>query len=558
MSDTTEYPDIPYGVLGPEPWQVFNVLEYGAVGDGVTDDTAAIQAAADAVEAAGGGVLYIPTGHYIISACLFLGSGTIMRGAGMQASRIEAAPWESWTGGFYSMVRNRNHNNTGRVISDENITVEYLFFDYSNFGTVPGGGAHAVGMRYVRNVRVQFVRARDGENLNAFLGCEDTLVFGCHATGQINCPYDQWAGAGYARVIGNFCDVEFAVQVANFNGIGDGLFTQTSSNIIISGNQFISRRTSNPSSISLAPLGTASATRRIIISGNDLTNVRIATEGNTSDVIIDGNLMRGNVNGTSAIQAYGDGVTLPARWKISNNIITDMATQSPSLAVIDYRGTDASVTDNIIKGGAYNYGIRFVSLNQASGNDIEPGTSGTILGPYVAQSNDDIMANGNAHGWRTTAGNIARFRMQTDNNLVLLGTLPDGNPRTIASVQMDSATSTLRFSAPIVIQDDLRYTVQNVAAAGTTISGATVLEHNLNVVTTCTAGVADGVALFTVDGLPQTIINITADVLKVYPNNSGSSQIDNGGASVPTTIAAGKSKTFIRVASGDFRTVAAT
>jgi len=42
-----------------------NVLDFGAVGDGVTEDTAAIQACIDAVAAAGGGTVDIPNGTYI-------------------------------------------------------------------------------------------------------------------------------------------------------------------------------------------------------------------------------------------------------------------------------------------------------------------------------------------------------------------------------------------------------------------------------------------------------------------------------------------------------------
>jgi hypothetical protein len=41
--------------------------DYGATGDGVTDDTAAVQAAINAVNAAGGGVLFFPEGSYLVT-----------------------------------------------------------------------------------------------------------------------------------------------------------------------------------------------------------------------------------------------------------------------------------------------------------------------------------------------------------------------------------------------------------------------------------------------------------------------------------------------------------
>ena len=41
-----------------------SVKDFGAVGDGTTDDTAAIQAAIDAVQTAGGGTVYVPKGQY--------------------------------------------------------------------------------------------------------------------------------------------------------------------------------------------------------------------------------------------------------------------------------------------------------------------------------------------------------------------------------------------------------------------------------------------------------------------------------------------------------------
>jgi len=59
----------------PAGYEVFNVKDYGAVGDGSTDDTSAIQSAINAVPNSGG-VVYLPRGTYKISDTLLIGNGS--------------------------------------------------------------------------------------------------------------------------------------------------------------------------------------------------------------------------------------------------------------------------------------------------------------------------------------------------------------------------------------------------------------------------------------------------------------------------------------------------
>ena len=58
----------------------YGVGDFGAVGDGVADDLAAIQSAIDAARANGGGIVAIPAGIYAISAPLSLKDGVSLRG----------------------------------------------------------------------------------------------------------------------------------------------------------------------------------------------------------------------------------------------------------------------------------------------------------------------------------------------------------------------------------------------------------------------------------------------------------------------------------------------
>jgi len=60
-----------------------SVKDFGATGDGTTDDTAAIQAAIDATELSNTGIVHFPPGNYKISATLTLSDiGVILRGNG--------------------------------------------------------------------------------------------------------------------------------------------------------------------------------------------------------------------------------------------------------------------------------------------------------------------------------------------------------------------------------------------------------------------------------------------------------------------------------------------
>jgi Pectate lyase superfamily protein len=71
----------------PLPGPVFNVSNFGAQGNGVSDDTAALQAALNVAVGSGGSV-YAPAGTYLISSALSYGGGFTLAGDGMAATTI--------------------------------------------------------------------------------------------------------------------------------------------------------------------------------------------------------------------------------------------------------------------------------------------------------------------------------------------------------------------------------------------------------------------------------------------------------------------------------------
>ena len=84
--------------IGPSPrslWPdtVFDVTEYGAAGDGRTNDTEAIRRTMRAAEANGGGVVWFPAGRYYINAGFEIPKQTIMRGYSAVRTQIYLTPF---------------------------------------------------------------------------------------------------------------------------------------------------------------------------------------------------------------------------------------------------------------------------------------------------------------------------------------------------------------------------------------------------------------------------------------------------------------------------------
>ena len=113
----------PTGPTGPSATQYFfNVLTYGAVGNGVHNDTTAIQAAVNAAVAAGGGKVYFPTGKYLITAAITVGSSfsgdILFCGDHIKLSRI----WQTTAGanGIYAAFTS---NDPHATVSTENLAI---------------------------------------------------------------------------------------------------------------------------------------------------------------------------------------------------------------------------------------------------------------------------------------------------------------------------------------------------------------------------------------------------------------------------------------------------
>lgn len=187
---------------------VFNVRDFGARGDGLVKDTAAIQAAIDAAEKAGGGEVLVPSGTYLTGSLYLkddidfhLGPGALLQGSPDKAdySPDDVCPqnrsfWGERASGSHLLLAIEKKNVTvrgpGRI--DGNMRA----FNLDAAGRMypptqdPETGAWHIGIPWrpaqmlyfveCENVRLTDLRLTNAPYWSCLIhGCEDVWVRGC-------------------------------------------------------------------------------------------------------------------------------------------------------------------------------------------------------------------------------------------------------------------------------------------------------------------------------------------------------------------------------------------
>jgi len=179
--------------------------DYGAVGDGATDDTTAIQAAIDDADGSGGGnggVVYLPPGDYLVTSELTVSEeNIIITGSQMQATRItanfgSAAP-VIHVNGTSSDARKRVIISDLEIIGDDTNTTYAIRASH-----------------IVRYCRIENVFVNKGTSAGMYLSDADAVVLDGCGFGGGNQPYG-------ARVDGNAVSLRDCYAINGADGDND-------------------------------------------------------------------------------------------------------------------------------------------------------------------------------------------------------------------------------------------------------------------------------------------------------------------------------------------------
>lgn len=149
----------------------YSVTDYGAKGDGVTDDTAAIQKAVDAVYSKGGGTVYVPGGTYMINVATSINLKSNIKLNLAANATLKAKPSSNYNS---YVVLARNVSNIavvgGNIVGERN----------SHSG--PGDYGVGIGVYGCNNVTISDISVRDCWGDGIYIGsgsqnyCQNVLI----------------------------------------------------------------------------------------------------------------------------------------------------------------------------------------------------------------------------------------------------------------------------------------------------------------------------------------------------------------------------------------------
>ncbi|MFS2067980.1 M10 family metallopeptidase C-terminal domain-containing protein [Pseudomonas sp. CT11-2] len=445
---------------------IFNVQNFGAKGDGITDDTAAIQRAIDAAAAAGGGQVYMPTGTYIVSGgaepsdgCLMLKSNVYLYGDGMGATTVKVADGsdtkitgvirsaygeETHDFGVSNLTIDGNRDSTtgkidgwfngyipGQAGHDSNVTLDSVEIkDCSGYGFDP----HEQTVNMVIKNSVSH-----GNGLDGFVA-----DFLSNSTFENNVAYDN-DRHGF-NIVTSTHDFTLTNNVAYNNG-GNGIVVQrgsenipSPSNITITGGEVYG----NGAEGVLIKMSSEVTVSGVDIHDNTSAGVRIY--GSNHVELIDNTLNSnslGNPVPEIIIQSYNDTLGVSGKYfngsdnTIQSNIITGSNLSTYGVAERNEDGTDRNaIIGNTIShtsnGATLVYGdgsyvsdtVPMITVQGTAGNDTLLGSSASEIFYGVAGNDtinggagDDILVGGAGIDKLTggTGADTFRFTTQSDS-----------------------------------------------------------------------------------------------------------------------------------------------
>lgn len=384
----------------------FDVRGWGAVGDGTTDDTTALQAAMAALIASGGGRLYFPKGTYLTSAAIEATAGSVEVFGDGDASIIKLKAGSNLTLNRLLYFNGCSYASAHDLRFDGNKA--------NNSGGTSQGLCEAADSGVVKFYAMTAVDSdTDGFHVR---GVQSAYVQGCHAE---NCSLTgtKITDATYSRAVNNTyknCQRSIGIENSDCADIavigntiyGDGGSVQvngitvatdytdleTATRIVIHGNVIRSCGTGHSAGAGIAISGdqTAIAVGDVSIVGNIISNCRDGvTVSRTTGVTVSGNIIRNSdirgvsISGGRDIAITGNGIFNHDTHATESKAIAIAANATP----ITINSDSIVVTGNVLRNDT--------SVNSPVGVAVSNSSQTGI-----------VVANNAIHGFTTAVSNF--------------------------------------------------------------------------------------------------------------------------------------------------------